>query len=330
MSRSQLNSDSAKNLGQWSSRTGAALLMLFIAYSPLARAGFPGPTAPVVVEECPSCASLADLQNYVLSSAGGIGSGYRNGAAIYSANGVTYYMEPQTLSGTVNPAGGTEIFVASGAYPIAAELRYNVSFVVIGGKLVGDFTAVPITPDNMGAAALDALTHARGADIPPINVPADLGTANTYPDVDLLTGFVNGVLVGTTDGGASIWRALAGFSQVEWIVVVDTQTGAKYTLWNGDEVTLKFSDGSTIKVKFVGIGGPHGITFEVEIGSARDPHGNPYGIGGLVPGGSPNNYGCGPGGLLCQDVPSFPNLCFYQVQVCWYGVCSIGWDPCGS
>lgn len=97
---------------------------------------------------------------------------------------------------------------------------------------------MPVTPDNMGTAALDALTHARAAAVPPINVPADYGTANTYADVDILTGFVNSVLVGTSEGGVSIWRALAGFSQVEWLVVTDTQTGKQYTIWNGDEFTL--------------------------------------------------------------------------------------------
>lgn len=329
MPKSKLRTGAAKHLNCWPAMSGIALWMMFVAYSPLARATSL-PTAPVVVEACPSCASLTDLQNYAIEALGGYAVGYLNNAPVSTVNGVTYYVEPATLLGVPNPSGGTEIFVASMAYPIAAELRYSETILTILGKPTAIYQAVPITPDNMGTAALDALTHARAADIPPIIAPADLGTANSYGEVELLTGFVNGVLVGTTDGGASIWRALAGFSQTVWITVVDTQNGQKYTLWNGDEVTLKFSDGSTIKIKFVAIGGPGGITFQVDLGSARDPHGDPYGIAGLVPGGGSTNYGCGPGGVSCVDVPAVPTLCFYAVEVCWSGECTFGWDPCGS
>lgn len=326
MSRSKLNADSTKGMGSRSLMSGVILLMIGVVYSPFTQAA----TAPVVVEACPSCASLTDLQNYAIEALGGFEPGYLNGAAVDTVNGITYYVQPQTLLGVVNPAGGTEIFVASKTYPIAAELRYNETILNVLGKPTTVYQAVPVTPNNMGTAALDALTHTRASGVPPINVPANYGTANTYADVDILTGFVNGVLVGTGQGGVSIWRYLTGYSQVEWLVVTDTQTGQLYTIWNGDEFTLKFSDGSTIKVEFTAIGGPHGITFTVEILSARDPNGKPYGIGGLLPGSGSTNYTCTASGALCTDLPAVPNLCYYAVQVCWYGSCTIGWDPCGS
>jgi hypothetical protein len=331
MSRSKLNYDSTKSISQWPLMIEAILLMMGVMYSRSAQAQWL-PMAPVVVDACPSCASLTDLQNYAIEALGAEVPGYQNNAAVYIANGTTYYVEPQTALGETNPAGGTEIFVASVAKPIAAEMRYTETILYVLGKPVLVYHAVPVTPDDMGTAALDALTHARASEVPPIIVPATIApSANNYQEVDILTGFVNGVLVYGGEFGTSIWRELQGFSATEWIEVTDTQTGEKYTIWKGDEFTLKFADGSTIKVKFTAFLGPGGITFEVELGSARDPHGQPYGLSGLLPGGNSTNYGCGPGGILCSDQPSgVPALCFYKVQVCWAGDCTVGWDPCGS
>lgn len=171
------------------------------------------------------------------------------------------------------------VLVTGETAPISAYLRFYNRCPSHGTCTNSNIVRVveALATDNMNAADLDNRLFARAAKIKAIDLPASYGIAGAH-DEELVEAYVNTILQlvpGST--GISVWHGITNFPAFSWFGFIDLRFAVTQQIFVNDVITLVFSDGSSIQVKFLGIGVPDGLFFQVVEGSARDAAGKPLG-----------------------------------------------------
>jgi hypothetical protein len=99
--------------------------------------------------------------------------------------------------------------------------------------------------------------------IAPIGIPAELGSARDYQE-ELVESYVRSRLIWTGNQGYSVFRP--NFLYMEFR---DTRTGKVTKIYLKDQFTLVFSNGSTVKVEFLGPFAPSTNFFQILHGSEK-------------------------------------------------------------
>jgi hypothetical protein len=194
---------------------------------------------------------------------------------------------PKPLAGSTAETPSI-VLVSSATIPISAIFRFYHPPAVVTSH--GTFyppptvsyfqpahTGDPVT-DTYAAAKLDRqVTSTRALKIHPIQMPASLGRANATSNYGIIRE-VKLVLVKQFSGIDFLW-GLAGYHmpQVPYLTVIDQRTGEQHRIFQGDTITVEFTDGSTVAVALLK-SSTGSLTFYVVAGSARNPAGQPYTI----------------------------------------------------
>jgi hypothetical protein len=135
-----------------------------------------------------------------------------------------------------------------------------------------------VLSDNIGLKDLDNRLFARAAQIDPIDIPPGVATSGIQggPNWELVSGNVQGQLAFTGASSYSIWHGLWTLSlNIVYMDFVDSRDGSVHRVWINDEITVKFSDGSTAKMRLEGPAAAGGLFFKLVEGSERDANGDP-------------------------------------------------------
>jgi hypothetical protein len=193
---------------------------------------------------------------------------------------------PRPLTGGT-PETPSIVLVSSTTIPVSAIFRFYQPPPVQTSR--GTFTPMPqvsyFQPASSGNLEVNALamanldrqvTSTRALKIHPIRVPPSLGRANATSNVGIINQ-VNSILERQSSGLDFLW-GLAGYHmpQTKYIDVIDDRSGEQHRIFEGDTITIEFSDLSTITVQAVNNGTQNALVFVVVQGSARDPSGKPY------------------------------------------------------
>lgn len=167
-------------------------------------------------------------------------------------------------------------FIVSDAAPLSAEfkLRYEWEYEEYYG-----WFQVPVmdtlTIDYASAIALDNMFFARAAKVTPIAIPASVSASVTQPEPpELLIQIVQQNLVPQGLPHFGLWHWITGAPTATYWEVRDTRTGETHEIYVGDTITLVFSDGSSVQVKFLGAE-MGSIRWEIVQGSQRGSDGKP-------------------------------------------------------
>ena len=129
--------------------------------------------------------------------------------------------------------------------------------------------------DSNALIDLENRMYAKAADIPVIEVPPEWGTSATGAEYELVEGYIVTLLPATGENGFSFYHGIIQFGGFQYFKVVDSRTGQTKTVWTGDRITLRFQNGQTVQLKFVGSAGASGHYFKWVNGSERNANGEP-------------------------------------------------------
>lgn len=182
----------------------------------------------MVTITCNTCTTLASLQaaaqNYYNAHINGPAPGYPIIPAPPLGN-VTYYVR-----------SSTQALVTSTQIPISATFAFS-----------SPLKATTATTD-LGAYNLDQVAYARADGVPIIVVPLP---PNTDPDENIVTAIQVAIPVFGVPGMGSLWNLLQGKLTV-YYTLANSANGQVYKVYVGDDITVKYSDGSTEKWQFLG------------------------------------------------------------------------------
>lgn len=106
----------------------------------------------------------------------------------------------------------------------------------------------------------------------PVRIPEALGTSHDYQE-ELVEAYARLMMAYTGAQGFNPFHPPA----FTWFEFRDMRTGALIRMYPGDTFRLRFADGSSVRVKFIGPFAPSGLFFQVVADSERDAR---SGLGG--------------------------------------------------
>ena len=234
-----------------------ALAMLFSTIASYRNVALASAT-PLVIVPCINCEDLTSLKSsvtsYFLSHVGQALPGYVG-----------------TLSASASCSdniGGTLFFAVSTTQAISGTFwiclqqasLWNFSFIANSSN----------ANSNAETIVADSLLFARSAGKDnPINVPDTLTPSSTPELIGRYLQDIATPQVGPSE--INFWHGLTNYPQAIHGTFLNTQTGQTFQLWNGDTLTVTFSNGWTVKAKWTPLSS---VQWFVIADTVRDENGN--------------------------------------------------------
>jgi hypothetical protein len=237
-------------------------------------------TLPSVALTCETCSSKAELQavaqSYFSQWNMKTPTGFPGGKFVRPC--YWYKWNPSGEPQELWFQNCTVAIVTSKQYPLTGF--FELEAVFDGTVMVNAMTASDAATRDM-----DNRIAARASAMPPVDLPV---THSSDFDATVLPALIQVVNVVTIEG-VDWWHGLnpLTWGQFVKLKVANAQTNQRYTVYAGDTITVRFSDGWTLKVELVGpTYGPIWKPVDDSMGdeNGRDPN-KPYPGTGMAPSG---------------------------------------------
>ena len=148
----------------------------------------------------------------------------------------------------------TQLVVISTAAPLEFPFTFKIVDTIIVYPIIGPthnytFPTTPATtapPSLVGAHALEASTLGRASGLPPIVMPPGVGPGGTQEII--AREIAKSLILIPASVGQRTLPGLRNWSFSPSYKVINLQDGKTYTLYQGDTFTIKFKDGTTLKI----------------------------------------------------------------------------------
>jgi hypothetical protein len=183
---------------------------------------------------------------------------------------------PGFAAGQYVSSGYTVLLVSSNLVPVTLSATYAVSYIYPHGvetMLITLQSSYGL--DDAAALSQDNRLIARATKMPPVVLPPALSPGD---DDSLVSAALLSLLPVQGLPGLGVPHDISGLASFTYVNVLNVQTGQTYQLFNGDTITVTFTDAANNQwtAQFqVNVGGLGSIAlFPMVPGSLRDANGN--------------------------------------------------------